>query len=440
LNTTYSFSNPYYNQSTNLTFNIQNQAAITSSYVLTNANQFKSGVNNVTCTSQVISSVICTFNGSNLNISANNTTLPITADITIMNLFVPLSNVSQMTLSSFDGSYLMSSYTPVSFQTGCSLPCYTCTSSASPLVCLSCYSNTLLTNKTYYYENNCYSSCPNGTFNSNSSFICSVCSTSCGECLNSGFNCTECIANSTNPILYLLNNTCIETCPSGTFKDNSTNLTKYTPVCSTCILPCSTCISATNCLSCANSSLFYYNNQCIVTCPALNTIANLTTMQCDLCASICLTCINTTSTCLSCNSTIAPIYLAQNQTCVNSCPAPLVVDGSNCSACVSPCSTCSVVKTNCTSCVNGTYLSLLTNGTCLTICDQFYFGNTTTLQCQSCTTITGLNCENCIDSTRCKTCDTRFVFYSPNSSCLSQTPSGYTNISGIAVECVSNCS
>lgn len=150
--------------------------------------------------------------------------------------------------------------------------------------------------------------------------------------------------------------------------------------------------------------------------------------------------MNTTTTCLSCNISVAPIYLAQNQTCVSTCPSPLVVDGTVCSPCSSPCNTCSLVKTNCTSCLNGTFLSAVQNGTCLSICNQNYFGNTTTLLCQLCSSITGLNCNNCLNSTHCITCNTGFVFFTLNSSCLAQTPEGYTNISGIAVACTANCS
>jgi hypothetical protein len=187
------------------------------------------------------------------------------------------------------------------------------------------------------------------------------------------------VANSTTPILYLLNNTCITSCPSGTFKDSSTNLTKYTPICTSCVSPCSTCTTATICLSCLNSSLYYYNHQCIATCPLLVTVPNSVSMLCDLCANICLTCVNTTTTCLSCNTSIAPIYYALNQTCVSSCPSPLVVDGTICSSCASPCNTCSIIKTNCTACLSGKYLSMILSGTCLTVCDQYYFGNATTL-------------------------------------------------------------
>jgi hypothetical protein len=105
-------------------------------------------------------------------------------------LFVPNSNVTQMSISSYDNSYLMSTYSPITFQTACSLPCYTCLSAASPSVCQSCYSNTLLTNQIYYFQNNCYIYCPNGTFNVNNSLTCSICSSFCSQCIFSSSYCT----------------------------------------------------------------------------------------------------------------------------------------------------------------------------------------------------------------------------------------------------------
>lgn len=307
-NVSYSFSNPYYNKSTNLTFNLVNLAAITSSYTLSNANQFTSGENNISCSS-LTAAVSCILSTSSIIVTSNST-FPSSTDFTILNLFVPMSNITQMSLSSFDTTYLISTYSPVIFQTGCSLPCYTCTSAVLPLSCLSCYPTTLFTDKIYYYLNNCYIACPAGTYNANGSTTCSACTDPCAECNSGSSVCTECLANSTSPILYQVNNTCISTCPSGTYKNDATNLTKYTPVCSNCLPPCSACVTATVCLSCLNSSLYYYNNQCVATCPSLTTIANSTTMICDPCSPICLTCINTTTTCLSCNTSVAPIYFA----------------------------------------------------------------------------------------------------------------------------------
>jgi hypothetical protein len=274
----YAFSNPYYNTTTNLTLNIVNTAVITNTYTLSNINQFNAG-SNLSCISQT-SAPLCYLNGSTLFISSNGTAFPVTNDITILNLFVPMANVTSMVFKSYDSSYLMSTYSPISFQTICSLPCYTCQSASTPTICLSCYPDTLFTNRTYYSLQNCYTSCPAGTLSVNSSLTCSSCSSFCAECSLSSTNCTECVANSSYPILYLVNSTCASSCPSGTYQNNSTNLTKYTPVCSPCIYPCSTCITASICTSCSNPSLFYYQNQCLVSCPVNVTVANITSMQC----------------------------------------------------------------------------------------------------------------------------------------------------------------
>lgn len=276
-NLTYLYSNPYYNQTSNLSLNIVNTAAITSSYVISNFNQFNAG-GNISCSS-LTSTPLCLLNGSNLIITSS-TTFPITNDITILNLAIPMANITQLTIKSYDNTYLMSTFSPINFQTICNLPCYTCASSSLPLVCTSCYLNTLFTTKIYYFQSNCYNSCPAGSYSENNSLICSVCSTTCAECLSISTNCIECNTSSIFPVLYLINNTCLSSCPLGTYASNSTNLTKYTPVCLACVYPCATCQSPTSCTSCSNSSLFYYKNQCLSSCPLNITIQNTTSMQC----------------------------------------------------------------------------------------------------------------------------------------------------------------
>jgi len=154
--------------------------------------------------------------------------------------------------------------------------------------------------------------------------------------------------------------------------------------------------------------------------------------------------VNAPYACLSCNSSVAPLFIASNQTCVSACPTPLVSDNNNtlCVPCSSPCNTCSQVKTNCTSCLNGTntYLSAVTIGMCLSSCEQYYYANITTLICDACSSVKNLNCSNCLNSTYCITCNIGYVMFLPSHSCLAQTPNGYLNISGIAVACNSSCS
>ncbi len=60
--------------------------------------------------------------------------------------------------------------------------------------------------------------------------------------------------------------------------------------------------------------------------------------------------------------------------------------------------------------------------------------------CQACSSVVGLNCSNCYNSTYCISCDTGYVLFTANHSCIDYVPIGYANISGIAVPCSSNCS
>lgn len=46
---------------------------------------------------------------------------------------------------------------------------------------------------------------------------------------------------------------------------------------------------------------------------------------------------------------------------------------------------------------------------------------------------------NCSSASTCLSCDLSFVYFATNKSCLSAVPSGYVNISGVAVICAGDC-
>ena len=190
----------------------------------------------------------------------------------------------------------------------------TCSSTNSS-VCLSCFTTTAFTNRIFFYQQNCYTACPTSTFAPTNSLICTTCTDPCSSCSQIATNCTECNQSSSTPILDTTTNTCIASCQSGEYVNNNSNVTTGTPVCSTCVSPCATCTSPTICITCANSSLFYYNMNCITACPSLITVANTTTMICEPCDPSCLTCSNSTITCLTCNTAIAPFYVSSTGTC-----------------------------------------------------------------------------------------------------------------------------
>ena len=119
----------------------------------------------------------------------------------------------------------------------CVAPCSTCTSVS---FCLSCATN-YLTNNTCVVA----SLCPSGTYANLTSLTCDACSANCSTCSSVSSNCTSCIS----PYFYF-NGSCINSCPSGMFQ-NST-------VCSSCVSPCQTCVSAAVCLSCSTNYLTNY--------------------------------------------------------------------------------------------------------------------------------------------------------------------------------------
>ena len=283
----HAWSQQLHNASTDLTITVSHRTS-SNQYTLANAAQLSS--TNVTCSTPSVP-VDCSFSGNDLVITPTNSsqTFALNGTVTISNLFVPLGNVSTMTLSSSSNGFLVSSYAGVTFETICTLPCYTCNAS-TPTVCLSCYPTTTFTNSIYFYNNQCYETCPNTLYPNTATLTCDPCDANCLWCNNSPTNCTECHSSANESILNTTANTCVATCADGYYPESTTSLTTATPVCALCVDPCATCTSSTTCLSCANSSLFLHLGSCITTCPLLTSVPNVTSNLCDPCDNICATC------------------------------------------------------------------------------------------------------------------------------------------------------
>jgi proprotein convertase subtilisin/kexin type 5 len=147
--------------------------------------------------------------------------------------------------------------------------------------------------------------------------------------VSSSNNCILCTTN-----YFLFNSTCINACPTQYYGDASFK------VCMPCIRPCYSCLNSSYCLTC--SSNFGYNGSCVnsASCPTSN-FADITSLSCIACNSLCLTCRFSATFCTSCNST-SSTPLLQNNTCVASCSStstyPASVNGGLvCVACISPC-------------------------------------------------------------------------------------------------------
>jgi proprotein convertase subtilisin/kexin type 5 len=354
---------------------------------------------------------------------------------TVSNLSSGLTVPNDYTVfTTFDalGYIIDQSQNDIIFILACTLPCKTC--SGTQTNCTSCYNDTTITSNVFYFAsaNQCLSTCLDGFYSETVQYTCAPCSATCLTCTITSTNCLTCVLTSLYPYLNktsATNGTCLAQCDYGMYPD-------ITSTCVLCVDPCKACTNLTTCLSC-NSGRYFYQFNCLLSCPANYTIANNSTNNCDACSATCLTCIGSTTNCSSCNAGTA-LYQGN---CIVQCPAPVINKTGVCQPCDSPCATCSLISTNCTSCMPNTttphYMS--TNNSCLDVCPSTYYNTTAINDCLPCSSL-NINCVLCKNATSCLTCDAWFVFFSSNASCLNFTPSGYANISGIAQPCEGDCS
>jgi proprotein convertase subtilisin/kexin type 5 len=137
-----------------------------------------------------------------------------------------------------------------------------------------------------------FRTCPcSAGFYDSGALVCSPCVSPCQECVGgSRLNCTVCIAgynlvgSSCVPILncntFYYDGNCVNTCPNITYNSGSS--------CLPCIYNCLTCTSntITSCTSCL-ANFYFYTGMCLGICPT-NTYSNNTNRSCIACPSECL--------------------------------------------------------------------------------------------------------------------------------------------------------
>jgi hypothetical protein len=123
--------------------------------------------------------------------------------------------------------------------TTCPIGCSTCNSNG----CLTCYANYTFVNATltcnkqcnttaiYFYNSDCYTSCPDGSYLSTDLVTCFSCAVQCQTCLNVAAKCTRCAGK----FLYL--GQCLDACPSNYFVNTNMSCVSCLVVPSKCILP-----------------------------------------------------------------------------------------------------------------------------------------------------------------------------------------------------------
>ena len=145
----------------------------------------------------------------------------------------------------------------------CSSVCATCTSLS---VCQSCQS---VNGIAYFKEgSSCTVSCPSNKFGNINTMTCDPCANGCLTCFGAALTeCNSCTTHSTVPYFLEYNtNICSTACINGQYKNTTSHK------CLLCSPVCVTCSgSATNCLTCGMSAfsanLYFYSNQCLITCP-----------------------------------------------------------------------------------------------------------------------------------------------------------------------------
>lgn len=228
-----------------------------------------------------------------------------------------------------------------------------------------------------------------------------VCGVSCLTCINSATTCTSC-----NSSLIYYNSQCLQSCPVRFYNLNGS--------CAECLPPCYTCSNSTYCLSCSFNYL--KDGACISSCPE-GYYQDQAALSCVACQAQCKTCASSYS-CITCKS--GCLYSGQ---CPSSCPSTSffgqidnVTNTCSCQQCIYPCSTCSNSSV-CLTCVDG----YLYAGSCLVQCPTSYYGSSITGACTLCS-LTYAQCLTCT-SKACTLCNSGY--YILNGVCLTSCPTYY---------------
>jgi leishmanolysin len=222
------------------------------------------------------------------------------------------------------------------------------------------------------YGAECITDCP-ADFTVEIADVCYPCDVTCAACSGTVSSCTACAAPK---LLYL--GTCVLSCPSGFFNDDTECL-----ACEASCLSCSS--SASHCVRCA-AGKFLSGSVCVDVCPDSTYAASSICAPCD---TSCLTCSGLSTSCLSCPG----VNLLSGTSCVDTCPSGQTPSNGVC-GCLGNCMTCSTTQSTCTSCKSSTYLY---DTTCLDVCPDGYtaLGEVCTKCHMSCLTCTGLGPEDC---------------------------------------------
>ncbi|XP_073526785.1 proprotein convertase subtilisin/kexin type 5 isoform X1 [Phyllobates terribilis] len=227
--------------------------------------------------------------------------------------------------------------------------------------------------KFFLYKGECLGRCPQGTFSATGEGHCQDCDNYCKTCHSSDI-CDECKEGFSknrqgNCVPYLV-------CTLHEYPDEYGD-------CVPCHKKCSGCTGATehHCLSCKENS-FLLNTTCVNTCPD-GYYAEEDERRCELCHRSCMTCTGRHSMdCLTCKEG----SYVQHHSCVEHCMTGYFADNStaSCQKCHKTCRECEGPDlSDCLSCHNNFFL-MRSKKQCYSSCPEFYYEDHAQRECERC--------------------------------------------------------
>ncbi|KAG8011985.1 Proprotein convertase subtilisin/kexin type 5 [Nibea albiflora] len=247
----------------------------------------------------------------------------------------------------------------VSIVPGCDKSCLTC-SGHEPSDCLSCD-----TNRRKDASGHCvwFMECPMLSY-MDQNLQCKPCHKSCHRCSGPGQDhCLSCDEPN-----FLLNSTCVRTCPAGYYGED-----RDERVCERCHFSCQSCAGhhSVQCVTC-KTGFFKQGSSCVEFCSEGH-FGNTSTMVCERCDPSCSQCWGRGNRhCLSCRHDY--VYVKQWGQCLPSCPPNYYQDSwsKTCHMCHPTCKTCSGEGAlTCQSCYEGFKFM---NGICESQCLVGFYG------------------------------------------------------------------
>ncbi|XP_048065150.1 proprotein convertase subtilisin/kexin type 5b isoform X2 [Megalobrama amblycephala] len=221
----------------------------------------------------------------------------------------------------------------------CDKSCLTC-SGPHPSSCLTCRANMRID-----VNGHCqfFSDCSPSTFMGEDG-QCQPCHKSCLRCSGAGKE--QCL--SCNSKHFLLNQTCVSTCPDGYYADEEKQ------ECIQCHMSCASCHGhhSNDCVTC-NSGLLLLGHSCFPSCPP-SFFVNASSRACQACDHTCDECQGSSSFCFSCRE--GYYLLKKSGQCVHTCPSNYFLHSLDreCKRCHPSCKTCKGSgPIFCTSCYDG---------------------------------------------------------------------------------------